>query len=435
MKCIYCNSDKNLTSSDIITYAITGAKLTKSFVCKTHNAFTNDNYEKKFVADLDCFRNHLGLTTRDGKTIQYKADLIVNGMEIRNAKLSNRGALFSPKSVVSGTDDQGNKTILAPMELIDKISDGKGQKVDLRDITWHKSFKSDYFLGFHSLHSIAKMAYEWYCYNNNIEEYKEEYTEIVNYILNKSDGDYVDIIVDGNYYYAIDKLSEIGTNSFFQYDDIDGYRYVVFDFWNTISYRIRMCKAPNMISLNSNSSFFNLFRYHIDGRKTQTSFGTISLDSNKKPILKSIKPEKIKQDTFQVFVNRINKIMTTIIFSIYSLKREVDEILSNLKKYDEKKISFARLIGYEENRTVFAIEIINQLYMNKERYDMNKSFNANMSIVLDLKDTTIKRTEYEKKQFIKELVYKDKEKELSDYLWKRVAFFYEVYENEIKLVY
>ena len=47
MKCIYCNSEVELTSSDIITYAITGAKLTKSFVCKTHNAFTNDNYEKK----------------------------------------------------------------------------------------------------------------------------------------------------------------------------------------------------------------------------------------------------------------------------------------------------------------------------------------------------------------------------------------------------
>ena len=72
MKCIYCNSETELTSSDIITYAVTGAKLTKTFVCKTHNAFTNDNYEKKFVADLDFFRNHLGLTTRDGKPIQYR---------------------------------------------------------------------------------------------------------------------------------------------------------------------------------------------------------------------------------------------------------------------------------------------------------------------------------------------------------------------------
>lgn len=52
MRCIYCNADNNLTTSDIITYAITGAKLTKSFVCKRHNAFTNDNYEKRFVSDL-----------------------------------------------------------------------------------------------------------------------------------------------------------------------------------------------------------------------------------------------------------------------------------------------------------------------------------------------------------------------------------------------
>ena len=77
MKCIYCNSETELTSSDIITYAVTGAKLTKSFVCKTHNAFTNDNYEKKFVSDLDFFRNHLGLTTRDGKPIQYKDSIIL----------------------------------------------------------------------------------------------------------------------------------------------------------------------------------------------------------------------------------------------------------------------------------------------------------------------------------------------------------------------
>ena len=115
MKCIYCNSEDELTSSDIITYAITGAKLTKSFVCKTHNAFTNDNYEKKFVADLDFFRNQLGLTTRDGKTIQYRADISVDGTEIHNVKLSNRESVYAPKDVVAGTDNDGNKILMAPM--------------------------------------------------------------------------------------------------------------------------------------------------------------------------------------------------------------------------------------------------------------------------------------------------------------------------------
>lgn len=434
MKCIYCNSDKELTSSDIITYAITGAKLTKSFVCKTHNAFTNDNYEKKFVKDLDCFRNFLGFTTRDGKPIQYRADLKINGIEIKNAKLSNREALFLPKGVVSGTDEQGNKTLLAPMEIIEKISDGKGQKVDMRDLTWHKSFESEHFFGFYSLHTIAKMAYEWYCYNNNIEEYKEEYTEIVNYILNISDGDYVDIIIDDGYYYAIDKISQTGTNSFFQYDDFDGYRYVVFDFWNTISYRVRICKSPGSISPNSKAACFKVFLYHIDGRKTQNAFGLYFLDTTKKTLLKTTLPQKIDENVFQKFINRINRIMTTIIFSIYILKREVNVLSSNLKKYDEGKINFAHIIGYEENRTVFAIEIINQLYLNKEKYDMNKSFDANMPFVLDLKENIIEKTLEDKKQFLKKLKIKDEEKELSDYLWKRIAFFNEVYENEIKIV-
>lgn len=204
MKCIYCNSEVELTSSDIITYAITGAKLTKSFVCKTHNAFTNDKYEKKFVSDLDFFRNHLGLTTRDGNAIQYKADVSVDGTEIHNVKLSNRESLYAPKKVVAGTDKDGNKILMAPMEKLEKISKGRAEAVDISDVIIHKTIKSDSFIGFYATHSIAKMAYEWYCYINNIEEYKEEYREIVDYILGNTEEDLVDIIIDGSYYYAME---------------------------------------------------------------------------------------------------------------------------------------------------------------------------------------------------------------------------------------
>lgn len=204
MKCIYCNSEVELTSSDIITYAITGAKLTKSFVCKTHNAFTNDNYEKKFVADLDFFRNQLGLTTRDGKIIQYKADISVDGTEIHNVKLSNRESLYAPKDVVAGTDSDGNKILMAPMERLEKISKGKAASVNMSDVVVHKTVGSNDFIGYHAIHSMAKMAYEWYCYVNNIEEYREEYREIIDYILGNSEQEIVDIIVDGNYYGMID---------------------------------------------------------------------------------------------------------------------------------------------------------------------------------------------------------------------------------------
>lgn len=433
MKCIYCNSEMELTSSDIITYAITGAKLTKSFVCHTHNAFTNDTYEKKFVADLDFFRNHLGLSTRDGKIIQYRADISVDGTEMYNVKISNRESLYDPKGVVAGVDDNGKKILMAPMEKLQKISKGKAALVDISDVVLHKTISSDSFLGFYAVHSIAKMAYEWYCYINNIEEFKEEYSDIVNYILGKTEGDYVEIIVDGNYYCAIDKLSEIGTNSFFQYDDTDGYRYVVVDFWKTISYRVKIGKSPKNSSLDTNAFFFELYLYHIDGSKSKTVFGAYSLDPNKRPTFYTIQPQAITAKLWKSFVKRIDKIMSTMVLSIHTLKREVDLLSSKLKKYDKKKIDVARLLGFEDNNVVTVIDIIGQLYINKDKYDKSKTFNQNLYSIFELNSDTIARTAEDKTAFVTRLVEMDKNKELSDYVWKGIQNFYKIYECEMSL--
>ena len=119
-------------------------------------------YEKKFVDDLNFFRNHLGFSTREGKPIQYIADISVDGTEMRNVKISNRESLYAPKSVVAGFDDNGNKVLMAPMEKLEGISKGKATTVDISDVILHKTITADSFLGFHALHSIAKIAYEWY---------------------------------------------------------------------------------------------------------------------------------------------------------------------------------------------------------------------------------------------------------------------------------
>ena len=433
MKCVYCNSEVELTSSDIITYAITGAKLTKSFVCKTHNAFTNDNYEKKFVADLDFFRNQLGLTTRDGKPIQYKADLSIAGTEIHNVKLSDRESLYAPKDVVAGTDLEGNKILMAPMERLEKISKGKVASVNISDVIVHKTVGSNDFIGYHAIHSMAKMAYEWYCYINNIEEYKEEYQEIVDYILGKTEQEVVDIIINGNYYWAIDHLSEIGTNSFFQYDDLDGYRYVVIDFWKTIAYRIRICKSPNDCLKKVRTLPVILYLYHIDGSKTQQVFGVVLLEENKQAYFETIRPQNITADIWRIFASRIGKIMSTMVLSIHILKREVKNLSTKLDKYDAGKIDVTVLLGFEENNIVTTIDILSQLYLNKGKYDMKKTFNQNLPAVLNLDSDTIGRTQEDKKKFVQLLVDKDKDNELSEYIRNGINFFNEIYENEMNL--
>lgn len=434
MKCIYCNSEIELTSSDIITYAITGAKLTKSFVCKKHNAFTNDKYEKKFVAELDFFRNQLGLTTRDGKSIKYKADISVDGTEIHNVMLSNRESLYAPKGVVAGTDNNGNKVLMAPIEKLKKISKKQVKPVDISDVILHKTIGADSFIGYYAIHSMAKMAYEWYCYINNIEGYKEDCREIVDYILGKTDKDVVDIIIDGNYYYVIDELAEVGTNSFFQYDDIDGYRYVVINFWNTISYRVRICKFLNTYIKNNKALMFELYLYHIDGRKTRTVFGACSLEANKEPSFKTICPKDITVDIWRAFTDRTEKIMSTMLLSINTLKREVDELSIKLNKYVTGKIDVNLLLGFEENNIVTTIDIISRLYSDKDKYDMTKSFNKNLSVILKLNGDTIWRTHQDKEKFVKKLMAMDRENKLAEYISNGIKFFNEIYQNENNIV-
>lgn len=352
---------------------------------------------------------------------------------MRNVKISNRESLYAPKDVVAGIDENGNKVLMAPMERIEKISKGKAETVDISDVIVHKTIEADSFLGFYAIHSIAKMAYEWYCYINGIEEFSEEYHEIVEYILGNKNGNFVDIIVDRNYYCAIDKLSEIGTNAFFQYDDIDGYRYVVFDFWKTISYRVRICKSPKDIACDIRALFFELYLYHIDGSKSATAFGAYSLDRSKKPAFYVVQPQNVTVELWRVFVQRIEKIMSTMILSIYTLKKEVDELSSKLRKYDAGKIDVARLLGFEENDIVTTIDIISQLHINKNKYDVTKSFNQNLPIILNLDSDTIAKTQEDKMEFLKSLVAMDKENKLSEFIWNGIYTFNDIYENEMNL--
>ena len=91
------------------------------------------------------------------------------------------------------------------------------------------------------------------------------------------------------------------------------------------------------------------------------------------------------------------------------------------------------LLVFDENNIVTTIDILRQLYLNKDKYDMTKTFNQNLPIVLSLHSDTIGRTQEDKKKFIQLLVDKDKDNELSEYIWNGINFFDEIYKNEMNL--
>lgn len=173
MKCVYCNEDFELTVSDIIPYAMTGAKVKKRFVCKKHNAFTNDNYEKIMIDSWAFYRNFLGLKQRNGDDVKYTADVEIGDVTVANASLSDKSSFIDGSRLFNGVNKDGEKVKIGANEKIVQAfgNSDKIKQFDAKDITIvHRGDLRDLFTSNEVLHTVAKVGYEWHCYINDIEE-------------------------------------------------------------------------------------------------------------------------------------------------------------------------------------------------------------------------------------------------------------------------
>lgn len=409
MKCIYCNSAHNLTSSDIISYAITGAKLSRNFVCHTHNSFTNENFEKTFIDNLKFIRNSIGLTTRDGKPIKFTGDILIDGEEYNDICLSDRKALYAPKGgVVSGKDKDGNTVLFGKSEKFTNIP-GKGFKpIDPSKTIIRTSVGFDAFFDENALHSVAKISYEWFCYMNNIDSYNEEiFKEIVDYILLKSnDTTAVRAVTDTVLYTMLDNCSRSGSNSLFAYDDADGYTYVVFCLWNTVAYKTRICKSEKTDV--SNTQTLNLEMYHLDGTKTDSTPIMFSLLNNQLSVA-SIEVTQIKSEVWKYYEQRLSKLLKTLDLSLPYLQKFAAAFGKLLTKYEKGIISLEELLFYEEPFKVVSIKCLEILAEKSEMYDEQKTSENNVHDLLNLENEgVVHMTEDDLKNYLFKL------KDLSD---------------------
>ena len=399
-KCIYCNSD-DLNVSDIIPFALTGCKITKRFICCKHNKYTNDHYEKIAIKNLDFFRNALGLTTRDGERIKYNADLVIDGVKIPNVRISDRASLYEDKKRLFPTEHNGQKVLIGNVDLLGKkkgVSTEEIKPIDMSNAIASIKFSiANLLASKEMIFTIAKIAYEWHCYVNNVCDFKvTKYGDIVHYILGENNADFVEVVIDGHVYQAIDELSDFGTHSLFEYVDIDGYFYVILCFWGIIAYKVRIYNT-HMLN-NKITNTYDLYMYRLDGTKGQTSFGTSG-----KSHFTSLPPSQAINKHHKSFISRLDQLTKTTVLSFSTMKQLVKELRQAISEYKRNPDNIARFLDYESSKRIIAIRILKILTEHKDEYDYSITFNENIKNILQTKEIFV-MGEDENSSFITDLV-------------------------------
>ena len=385
MKCIYCNSEEDMTVSDIIPAALTGAKLTRRFVCYTHNKFTNDNYERDMIKQLASYRNFVGLTERDGDPVRYYADLTIGDRTFKKVKITDNASVLSGDRIFRAIDSSGRTILAGGRENLLKINgatESNVETIDAKDFSIVlRTDLRQLFISSQVLHAVAKICYEWHCYINDIEGFEEgKYKDIVSYILSpEKEETPVELVVDAYTWKLSDTVSRTGTNMLFEYNDYDGYTYVVFSLWNAILYKVKICKSD--IKNEEEANLIKTYLFHVDGTQEETAFGIMG-----KAHVISESPEKGLSRLCVDIKDRLNKVSQRDL-SVDYINNQLDIIIKKLPRYKNGRLSIAQLLDFEHKDRVIPIYIIEQLFNEKDKYQEAQSFTEIMISILNCGET------------------------------------------------
>lgn len=380
VKCIYCNSIENLTDSDIIPYALTGAKIKKRFVCSEHNGHTNREFEKDTITSWDYFRSQLGFKTREGDLIKYNGSIVIDELVFDKVKISDKRTFYTGQII--STNHDGHKVIAANSEIIKKRFKTDPEIVDTNKISVQYQFNlENLFISDKMKRTMAKIAYEWYCYKYEINERLDKHNTIISYIINgvESEG-IIECVVDAYSYMVGEKLCELGTHSIYDYIDEHGNNYVIFNFWNVIIYKIRV--SDDNIPRKEKENIIEMQRYNLDGTKDSISFGVYSLNGGYDAISEPC--EVALNRLYKLFINNLEKLVTQTVLTIYQFKKFADALHEDLEGLKNDEITIADFLEYEDWTRILIVRLIFLLKSYDYKFDL--SFNSNISEMLEIEE-------------------------------------------------
>ncbi|NDO49791.1 hypothetical protein FMM75_10400 [Lachnospiraceae bacterium MD335] len=244
-RCIYCDTEKDLSKSDIIPDALTNAKIINPNVCRVaHNNKFSDMFENEVIEKLAFVTNELDIKSSKGnRYASYKANVIVEGTEY-SAKMSAETDLFNIK-IMRSTD---GKSLIGPIEAIKKINAvdiANVAEIDINQVEIEKRVSIDMSVFFgQAIHRlVAKIAFEWYCLNNSVTGKLPIFQPVIEFIVSGTGVDPVRIIENEEIYKFIFQMSDMGNHTLLSYMDKDGSVNILVSLFGIAIYNVKLCDS------------------------------------------------------------------------------------------------------------------------------------------------------------------------------------------------
>ena len=204
-------------------------------------------------------------------------------------------------------------------------------------------------------------------------------SEIVEYILTPdSERQIVELVVSKYAYLVLDSQARTGSNMVFEYDDDDGFTYVVFSLFGVVIYKVCICShgKSDLDRVNRNCAYF----YHTDGSSETVEFVTVGPNT-----MASEKPEVGLSRLCMDIKQRFSKLGERDLSRSY-IQNNIERIKQLLPGYKKGKVTLAQLLDFESQDRVIPVDIIELLNLHQSEYDTNDTFRNNMVRILQTND-------------------------------------------------
>jgi len=249
---------------------------------------------------------------------------------------------------------------------------------------------------------------------NGIEYFDEEYLDVVSYILTPDSSEkIVEIVIDANAWSLMDYYSRTGSNMLMEYQDTDGYTYVLFGFWDVFIYRVKICR--NKATVKNQNLYYSYF-YHTDGTSANYPVGVAGT-----PDFAAKEPE----DGLNSILGEVKKRLSNLgerDLSIEYMSRQVEIIEKRLDGYEKGKVSLEKFLDYENNNRCLPIFILDKLYVSRDKYDYDSPFYKNIISILGEPEKYLIQKE-EKNEILQRYVHMNDEGEFAEYIRVLISFY------------